>query len=78
MDSTDVEVLVHVLVCVLHCNPKPVTVVLMLQEGFWELTNELGQLINLNVDVFANVFLKDKGIHSLGEISEENWLFIPD
>ncbi|XP_072253698.1 protein mono-ADP-ribosyltransferase PARP4 [Leuresthes tenuis] len=35
-------------------------------EGFWELTSELGQLINLNVDVFANVFLKNKGIRSLG------------
>ncbi|KAM4558851.1 protein mono-ADP-ribosyltransferase PARP4 isoform 2-T2 [Odontesthes bonariensis] len=35
-------------------------------EGFWELNDQLGQLINLNVDVFANVFLKNKGICSLG------------
>ncbi|KAL3969422.1 cell cycle related kinase [Sarotherodon galilaeus] len=35
-------------------------------EGYWELTTELGELINVNVDLFANVFLKNKGIHSLG------------
>ncbi|KAM4731321.1 protein mono-ADP-ribosyltransferase PARP4 [Anableps anableps] len=35
-------------------------------DGYWELTVELGKLINFNVDTFANVFLKDKGIHSLG------------
>ncbi|XP_054908980.1 LOW QUALITY PROTEIN: protein mono-ADP-ribosyltransferase PARP4-like [Poeciliopsis prolifica] len=35
-------------------------------DGYWELTVELGKLINVNVDVFANVFLKNKGIHSLG------------
>ncbi|KAM6934605.1 protein mono-ADP-ribosyltransferase PARP4 [Xenentodon cancila] len=35
-------------------------------EGYWELTAELGQLIHLNVDIFANVYLKNKGIHSLG------------
>ncbi|XP_030580308.1 protein mono-ADP-ribosyltransferase PARP4-like [Archocentrus centrarchus] len=34
--------------------------------GYWELTTELGTLINVNVDIFANVFLKNKGIHSLG------------
>uniref|UniRef100_A0A087X8Z0 Poly [ADP-ribose] polymerase n=1 Tax=Poecilia formosa TaxID=48698 RepID=A0A087X8Z0_POEFO len=38
----------------------------VLQDGYWELTVELGKLINVNVDVFANVFLKNKGIHSLG------------
>uniref|UniRef100_A0A3B3XI21 PARP4 MVP-ID C-terminal domain-containing protein n=1 Tax=Poecilia mexicana TaxID=48701 RepID=A0A3B3XI21_9TELE len=38
-------------------------------DGYWELTVELGKLINVNVDVFANVFLKNKGIHSLGERS---------
>ncbi|KAM7406936.1 hypothetical protein PAMA_002913 [Pampus argenteus] len=36
------------------------------QEGYWELTTELGQIINIDVDFFANVFLKNKGIHSLG------------
>ncbi|XP_024919800.1 poly [ADP-ribose] polymerase 4 isoform X1 [Cynoglossus semilaevis] len=35
-------------------------------EGYWELTPQLGNLINVNVDVFANVFLKGKGICSLG------------
>ncbi|XP_051259591.1 protein mono-ADP-ribosyltransferase PARP4 [Dicentrarchus labrax] len=35
-------------------------------EGYWELTTELGELINVDVDLFANVFLKSKGIHSLG------------
>lgn len=35
-------------------------------EGYWELTTELGQFMNINVDLFANVFLKNKGIHSLG------------
>nr|XP_046259946.1 protein mono-ADP-ribosyltransferase PARP4 [Scatophagus argus] len=35
-------------------------------EGYWELTTELGHLINVNVDLFANVFLKSKGICSLG------------
>ncbi|KAM7380147.1 hypothetical protein PAMP_003460 [Pampus punctatissimus] len=35
-------------------------------EGYWELTTELGQFMNLDVDLFANVFLKNKGIHSLG------------
>uniref|UniRef100_A0A3Q0SU44 Poly [ADP-ribose] polymerase n=1 Tax=Amphilophus citrinellus TaxID=61819 RepID=A0A3Q0SU44_AMPCI len=33
--------------------------------GYWDLTTELGTLINVNVDLFANVFLKNKGIHSL-------------
>ncbi|XP_044072757.1 protein mono-ADP-ribosyltransferase PARP4 isoform X2 [Siniperca chuatsi] len=35
-------------------------------EGFWELTTELGEFINVDVELFANVFLKSKGIHSLG------------
>ncbi|XP_045909406.1 protein mono-ADP-ribosyltransferase PARP4 isoform X3 [Micropterus dolomieu] len=35
-------------------------------EGYWELTTELGEFINVDVDVFANVFLKSKGISSLG------------
>ncbi|XP_040912950.1 protein mono-ADP-ribosyltransferase PARP4 isoform X2 [Toxotes jaculatrix] len=35
-------------------------------EGYWELTTELGELLNVNVDLFANVFLKNKGICSLG------------
>lgn len=35
-------------------------------EGFWELTTELGECINVDVDRFANVFLKSRGIQSLG------------
>ncbi|XP_078030780.1 protein mono-ADP-ribosyltransferase PARP4 isoform X2 [Epinephelus lanceolatus] len=35
-------------------------------EGYWELTPELGELMNVDVDLFANVFLKSKGIQSLG------------
>ncbi|MEQ2278018.1 hypothetical protein XENORESO_011126, partial [Xenotaenia resolanae] len=35
-------------------------------DGYWELTIELGELVNFNVDSFAKVFLKNKGIHSLG------------
>lgn len=38
-----------------------------LQDGYWELTPELGTLLNFNADLFANVFLKSKGIDSLGE-----------
>ncbi|XP_034549454.1 protein mono-ADP-ribosyltransferase PARP4 isoform X3 [Notolabrus celidotus] len=36
-------------------------------EGYWEITTELGEYINVDVELFANVFLKDKGINSLGE-----------
>ncbi|CAJ1079037.1 protein mono-ADP-ribosyltransferase PARP4 isoform X1 [Xyrichtys novacula] len=36
-------------------------------EGYWEITGELGKLINVHVDLFANEFLKNKGINSLGE-----------
>ncbi|KAI3355671.1 hypothetical protein L3Q82_004263 [Scortum barcoo] len=43
-------------------------------EGYWELTTELGELINVDVDVFANVFLKKKGIHSLGVKASEDIL----
>ncbi|XP_023286599.1 poly [ADP-ribose] polymerase 4 isoform X2 [Seriola lalandi dorsalis] len=35
-------------------------------EGYWELTNQLGEVINVNVDLFANKYLKSKGINSLG------------
>ncbi|XP_060944071.1 protein mono-ADP-ribosyltransferase PARP4 isoform X2 [Limanda limanda] len=35
-------------------------------EGYWELTTELGAYLNVNVDSFVNVFLKNKGICSLG------------
>ncbi|KAM9850760.1 protein mono-ADP-ribosyltransferase PARP4 isoform 2-T2 [Aulostomus maculatus] len=35
-------------------------------DGYWELSTQLGSLINFNKDVFVNVFLKQKGIQSLG------------
>ncbi|XP_056145219.1 protein mono-ADP-ribosyltransferase PARP4 isoform X2 [Lampris incognitus] len=35
-------------------------------EGYWECTAELGELLGVDVDSFANVFLKNKGICSLG------------
>ncbi|XP_068185496.1 protein mono-ADP-ribosyltransferase PARP4 isoform X2 [Antennarius striatus] len=35
-------------------------------EGYWDLTTPLGKLIRFDVDVFANEFLKNKGICSLG------------
>ncbi|KAF7654882.1 hypothetical protein LDENG_00063780 [Lucifuga dentata] len=35
-------------------------------DGYWELTADLGRCINVDVDAFANVFLKNKGISSLG------------
>lgn len=39
----------------------------VLQDGYWELTPELGTCLDFNVDLFANVFLRSKGIDSLGE-----------
>uniref|UniRef100_A0A7N6BL54 Poly [ADP-ribose] polymerase n=1 Tax=Anabas testudineus TaxID=64144 RepID=A0A7N6BL54_ANATE len=39
----------------------------LFREGYWELTTELGELINVDVDTFTNVFLKSRGINSLGE-----------
>ncbi|XP_045062443.1 protein mono-ADP-ribosyltransferase PARP4 isoform X2 [Coregonus clupeaformis] len=35
-------------------------------EGFWECSGSLGSLLNVDVTYFANVFLKKKGISSLG------------
>ncbi|CAB1424384.1 unnamed protein product [Pleuronectes platessa] len=35
-------------------------------EGYWELTTELGENLNVDVNSFVNVFLKNKGICSLG------------
>lgn len=43
-------------------------------EGYWELTTELGELINVNVDLFANEFLKKKGIASLGMTAHKDIL----
>ncbi|XP_077392492.1 protein mono-ADP-ribosyltransferase PARP4 [Festucalex cinctus] len=35
-------------------------------DGSWESNAELGKCINIDLDVFANVFLESKGIRSLG------------
>ncbi|XP_034741908.1 protein mono-ADP-ribosyltransferase PARP4 [Etheostoma cragini] len=43
-------------------------------EGYWELTKELGELMNVDADLFANVFLKNKGIQSLGVKAHEDIL----
>ncbi|XP_039674362.1 protein mono-ADP-ribosyltransferase PARP4 isoform X2 [Perca fluviatilis] len=43
-------------------------------EGYWELTTELGELVNVDADLFANVFLKNKGIQSLGVRAHEDIL----
>lgn len=37
------------------------------QDGYWELTPALGELLNFDADLFANVFLKSRGIDSLGK-----------
>ncbi|XP_036417467.1 protein mono-ADP-ribosyltransferase PARP4 isoform X2 [Colossoma macropomum] len=36
------------------------------QDGYWECTGRLSRFLGLDVDFFANVFLKEKGICSLG------------
>ncbi|XP_072542116.1 protein mono-ADP-ribosyltransferase PARP4 [Salminus brasiliensis] len=36
------------------------------QDGYWECTGSLSRFLGLDVDFFANVFLKEKGICSLG------------
>ncbi|RXN35111.1 poly [ADP-ribose] polymerase 4 isoform X1 [Labeo rohita] len=38
----------------------------MTPDGYWECTDRLSSFLNLDVDFFANVFLKEKGIRSLG------------
>ncbi|XP_041929049.1 protein mono-ADP-ribosyltransferase PARP4-like isoform X2 [Alosa sapidissima] len=35
-------------------------------EGYWECTAEVGLLLGMDLNFFANVFLKEKGISSLG------------
>ncbi|XP_076120229.1 protein mono-ADP-ribosyltransferase PARP4-like isoform X2 [Alosa pseudoharengus] len=35
-------------------------------EGYWECTEEVGLLLGVDLNFFANVFLKEKGISSLG------------
>uniref|UniRef100_W5LBE1 Poly [ADP-ribose] polymerase n=1 Tax=Astyanax mexicanus TaxID=7994 RepID=W5LBE1_ASTMX len=36
------------------------------QDGYWECTRSLSRFLGLDIDFFANVFLKEKGICSLG------------
>uniref|UniRef100_A0A8C2CT03 Poly [ADP-ribose] polymerase n=1 Tax=Cyprinus carpio TaxID=7962 RepID=A0A8C2CT03_CYPCA len=36
------------------------------EDGYWECTDRLSSFLNLDVDFFANVFLKEKGIRSFG------------
>uniref|UniRef100_A0A673KKC3 Poly [ADP-ribose] polymerase n=1 Tax=Sinocyclocheilus rhinocerous TaxID=307959 RepID=A0A673KKC3_9TELE len=36
------------------------------KDGYWECTDRLSSFLNLDVDFFANVFLKEKGIRSFG------------
>ena len=38
----------------------------LLKEGYWECSAELGALLKMEIHSFANVFLKSKGICSLG------------
>ncbi|XP_044524909.1 protein mono-ADP-ribosyltransferase PARP4 [Gracilinanus agilis] len=56
-------------------NLMPWTQVFTLQneEGFWKLSPELGLILNLNVN-HLNIFLVQKGIHSLGLKGKENVL----
>jgi len=51
-----------------------VCVCVCVQEGYWELTAALGDLVDFNVDLFANEFLKNQGIRSLGEDSRDQVL----
>ncbi|XP_041092549.1 protein mono-ADP-ribosyltransferase PARP4-like [Polyodon spathula] len=44
------------------------------QDGYWQFSPELGSLLQMDVDYFANVFLKEKGILSLGVKSSEEIL----
>uniref|UniRef100_A0A8D3C5K4 Poly [ADP-ribose] polymerase n=1 Tax=Scophthalmus maximus TaxID=52904 RepID=A0A8D3C5K4_SCOMX len=57
------------LCCRKECQMIFVFCVCALQEGYWELTTQLGEFMSVDVDLFANVFLKNKGILSLGENS---------
>ncbi|XP_066562566.1 protein mono-ADP-ribosyltransferase PARP4 [Amia ocellicauda] len=44
------------------------------EDGYWECTAELGSILDIDVDYFANVFLKEKGILSLGMKARETIL----
>lgn len=39
-----------------------------IQDGYWECTDRLSSFLNLDIDFFANVFLKEKGIRSFGKM----------
>ncbi|XP_026074212.1 poly [ADP-ribose] polymerase 4-like isoform X8 [Carassius auratus] len=36
------------------------------EDGYWECTDRLSSFLNLDIDFFANVFLREKGIRSFG------------
>ncbi|XP_064413950.1 protein mono-ADP-ribosyltransferase PARP4 isoform X2 [Latimeria chalumnae] len=44
------------------------------QDGYWQLSQELGLILELDEDYLINVFLKQKGIQSLGLKGKENLL----
>ncbi|KAJ7320166.1 hypothetical protein JRQ81_019677 [Phrynocephalus forsythii] len=54
--------------------PWPQLFELQNQDGFWELTPELGTLLELDVDHLVNVTLAKKGIRSLGPKGKEKLL----
>uniref|UniRef100_A0A673WGD3 Poly [ADP-ribose] polymerase n=1 Tax=Salmo trutta TaxID=8032 RepID=A0A673WGD3_SALTR len=45
---------------------KAINLFCLFQEGYWECSASLGSLLGVDVDYFANVFLKNRGISSLG------------
>ncbi|XP_042313190.1 protein mono-ADP-ribosyltransferase PARP4-like [Sceloporus undulatus] len=44
------------------------------EDGFWQLTAELGNLLDIDVDLLINVTLAKKGIQSLGPKGKEKLL----
>ncbi|XP_068123023.1 protein mono-ADP-ribosyltransferase PARP4-like isoform X2 [Hyperolius riggenbachi] len=44
------------------------------EEGFWTLTPQLGQLLNIDAHYFCHVFLVEKGISSLGSRGKDEIL----
>ncbi|XP_061484594.1 protein mono-ADP-ribosyltransferase PARP4 isoform X2 [Rhineura floridana] len=67
--------------CAMFTAQKPLRIVpwpqlfnLQNQDGFWQLTLELGSLLDLDVDYLVNVSLAKKGINSLGPKGKEKLL----
>ncbi|XP_048095014.1 protein mono-ADP-ribosyltransferase PARP4-like [Alosa alosa] len=42
--------------------------------GYWECTEEVGLLLGVDLNFFANVFLKEKGISSVGPKAQDDIL----